>query len=227
MTVIENAVDFESASFSVENRVSGRQALQLPQDAVVIGAIGRLEPVKRFDTLIQAVAPILLKEDAFLVIVGEGSLRSSLEARVHELGIDHRTLLVGARSDATSLLSAFDLFVSPSNDETFGRAVLEAVGNGLPTIYAECPAIDELAEHPPAAVKLSLQIPDEVDALRLAIGKQLQHLVRYPIPDELGLRFGAGQVAEAYEELYHRLLDDLPVSRARLHRLTRTQQTRR
>jgi glycosyltransferase involved in cell wall biosynthesis len=59
--------------------------------------------------------------------------------------------VTGPRADVPALLSAMDVLISPSRDETFGMAVLEGIGAGLPVVHAECPALDALPAPVPGA----------------------------------------------------------------------------
>jgi glycosyltransferase involved in cell wall biosynthesis len=138
-----------------------RQELGVNQKAFVIGAVGRLHASKGMDVLIsafQAAAPA----DAALVILGEGPQRAELERLC---GADRRIHLAGYRADVQDCLRSFDLFVSPSREESFGLAILEAMNTGLPVIStaAEGPA-EFLRDQPVTLVQ-----PGSVDELANAI----------------------------------------------------------
>jgi len=119
-------------------RVGLREELGLTDDVFLMGAVGRLHASKGMDVLIaafRASAPA----NAALAILGEGPQRAELEKL--RAG-DHRIHLLGFREDVSQCLQGLDLFVSPSREESFGLAILEAMSAGLPVIAtaAEGPA---------------------------------------------------------------------------------------
>jgi glycosyltransferase involved in cell wall biosynthesis len=106
-----------------------------------IGFIGRLEPVKGLDVLVDAVAH--LRTPASLVIAGEGSLRGQLQQRAHVLpAVSH--------AQVPALLKALDVLVLPSvtilplHREQFGRVLVEAMAAGVPVIGSDSGAIPEV-----------------------------------------------------------------------------------
>lgn len=105
---------------------------------VVLG-IGRLAPVKDFDTLIRAFAILRKSIDARLIILGEGGLRGALEQTAVKLGIAEDVLLPGFVSDPTLWLSRAAVFVSTSVSESFGNAIVEALACGIPVVATDCP----------------------------------------------------------------------------------------
>ncbi len=201
ITVIDNAVDLSACAYRPDRREPLRRSLGLPAGSPVIGAVGRLEGVKRFDALLDAVTPFLCERDAYLVIVGDGPQREALERRADELGVAGRVLLTGPRPDVAELLSAFDAFVSMSRDETFGIAIVEAVANGLPVIYAECPALDELDDDSLERMRLPAG-PDEAVRLRALLDAVLAAPARRLVPESLRDRYDATRIAAAYADLY-------------------------
>ena len=138
-----------------------RAELGLKPSRWLVGAVGRLHRSKGMDVLIaafKAVAPA----DAALVIIGEGPQRAALQRLV---GDDPRVWLVGHRGDVAACLRDLDLFVSPSREESFGLAILEAMSAGLPMIATatEGPA-EFLCRHPVRQVE-----PGSVPALAAAL----------------------------------------------------------
>jgi glycosyltransferase involved in cell wall biosynthesis len=159
-------------------RASVRTRLDLPAHALVVGGVGRLVPGKRFDIALRAVAQL---PGAHLVLAGDGPERARLRELAAGLGITDRVRLLGecggavagepgARGgapDVPGLLSAMDVFVSPSAEESFGLAVLEALAAGLPVLHVTCPAVDELPPgHAPGAHRVAPGVASLVAALR-------------------------------------------------------------
>lgn len=106
---------------------------------VLIGAVGRLEPIKDQVTLAHAFVQALERDpDARrflrLVIVGSGSQQPALEAVLDAHGARELAWLAGQRDDVGALLPAFDMFVLPSLAEGISNTVLEAMACGVPTI---------------------------------------------------------------------------------------------
>ena len=115
---------------AIQSSNSLRAELRLEPRQLLIGAVGRLHPSKGMDVLISAFKASAPR-DAVLVIVGEGPQRAALERLV---GGDPRIHFTGYRADVARLLHDLDLFVSPSREESFGLAILEAMRAGLPIV---------------------------------------------------------------------------------------------
>jgi glycosyltransferase involved in cell wall biosynthesis len=110
-----------------------RRELGLEPGQLAIGAVGRLEPVKRFDVLLEAVARLQQQaQPPRLFIVGDGSLRATLGALATKLGVDASFL--GHRADVVRLHHAFDVFVQSSDSEGTPNAVLEAMALETPVV---------------------------------------------------------------------------------------------
>jgi glycosyltransferase involved in cell wall biosynthesis len=118
----------------MKTKEQAREELGLPLDALVIGAVLRLEAVKGVDDLLRAFARVEVKHPIWLAIVGDGTEREPLLALAKKLGIAHRVFWAGQRHQAFKLLPAFDLFVQPSRHEGMPNAVLEAMASALPIV---------------------------------------------------------------------------------------------
>ncbi len=139
-----------------------RLKLKLPRETTLVGAVGRLHPSKGYDVLVSAfrrAAP----DDAALVIVGEGPQRAALKNLSKG---DNRIHLLRHSDNVSGFLRNLDLFVSPSREESFGLAILEAMHEGLPVIAtaAEGPS-EYLRDHPVTLVE-----PGSIDRLAAALG---------------------------------------------------------
>jgi glycosyltransferase involved in cell wall biosynthesis len=197
--VIPIGLDFEALAFDPTARRSVRSSLGIPDDAWVIGGVGRLEAGKRFHALLSAVAP-LLGPGHRLLLVGDGRERQRLTQLAHAAGVADWVVFTGERADMGAALSAMDLLVSPSEDETFGAVVLEALASGLPVLYVRCPALDGV--HIPAA----RQVGGTVDQLHAALLERV-HTMRQPHSRaETTLdRYAIATCSRAVDELYERV----------------------
>ncbi len=133
LRVIENGIDVDRFNTSPEARRAARESLGLPQDAFVIGAVGRLSPEKEFPFLVRTAAP-LLGPDVRLVIVGGGAQEAAVRAEVSKHQVEPFVLLPGARNDVPRYVAAMDVFVLSSSMEGLPLAVLEAMAAGLPVV---------------------------------------------------------------------------------------------
>ncbi|MEV2249871.1 glycosyltransferase [Streptomyces sp. NPDC050147] len=148
--VVPNGIDVERFRFDPRGRVAVRRQLGLPDEAFVVGGVGRLAPGKRFDVLLHALAA--LPRDVRVLLVGGGPDEDRLRATAQQLGLGERVLFTGERphlsehgADLPALLAAMDVLASPSPEEAFGLAVVEGLAAGLPVLYVRCPAVEDLA----------------------------------------------------------------------------------
>jgi glycosyltransferase involved in cell wall biosynthesis len=109
--------------------------LQLPDDAFVIGSVGRLDPVKNFGALLEGLALLRPRfPNARAVVVGEGPERQALIDRAHALGVGNVTHFTGHRSDVRALMAGFDVYVNCSTYEGVSLTILEAMATALPVV---------------------------------------------------------------------------------------------
>lgn len=133
-----------------EPPINWRERLGWPVDAPVIGAVGRLEPVKGFHLLLDAIAALpdelgpAWALPPRIVIVGDGSERDALERQAAELGLAERVHFAGYRPDAYRAPGGFDVMVIPSLQEAFGLVCLEAMAAGCPVIASDVGGLPEL-----------------------------------------------------------------------------------
>jgi glycosyltransferase involved in cell wall biosynthesis len=122
-----------------------RGQLGLPQEALILGGLGRLDPAKGFGDLIAAAALLRIEFSHVLVaIAGAGPLREQLAAEAAALGIADRVRLLGFQSDVSLLLDACDVFVLPSLCEALPFALLEAMAHELPAVGTTVGGVPEV-----------------------------------------------------------------------------------
>ncbi len=143
---IPNGVDHVQYRRRPDVRDRIRTALGISPGTPVIGAVGRLEPEKRFDLLLDAAAQ-LNRVNPTVLIVGDGRQSHELVARATALGLAHRCQFTGQRSDVADLLQAMDVYVQTSDTEGIPNAVLEAMATEIPVVATDVGGTDELIEH--------------------------------------------------------------------------------
>ncbi len=150
-----------------DRRARGRDFLQRltgsPLPDVLIGSIGRLEPVKGHRILLEAAARLPPPPPAShplpgaagdrpaferlgIVLVGDGPERAALTALASRPPLRGRVWILGERADAASLLPAFDMFALPSFSEGMSNALLEAMAEGIPVIATRAGGTPEVVE---------------------------------------------------------------------------------
>ncbi|MFC4010138.1 glycosyltransferase [Nonomuraea purpurea] len=205
IVVIPNGVDRAAFGFDPALRRSTRERLGLAEDAFVIGGVGRLEPGKRFDLLVETLPRL---EGAALLLVGSGSCEPRLRELARSLGVERQVIFVGESLDVRGLLSAMDVLAAPSVEETFGLAVVEALACGLPVLYGTCPAIDDL---PPGSAPGARRVTQDglADELEVLAARPPGRL---PPPDAVRV-YDIRRQAEQLESLYTRLLGAAPMEK--------------
>jgi glycosyltransferase involved in cell wall biosynthesis len=134
ITVLYNGVDV-SAPPDVDRRLALRASLGIPPDSLVLGTVGRLDPVKNLGLLLEARASLMERlPSSRIVIVGDGSERQALLDRARALGVDDVTHFTGHRTDVHDLMSAFDVYVNCSTYEGVSLTILEAMAATLPVV---------------------------------------------------------------------------------------------
>jgi glycosyltransferase involved in cell wall biosynthesis len=114
-------------------RAARRAALGLPQDAFVVGTVGRFDPIKNLPLLVDALARAAPRVPTLhALLVGDGPELGPLRQRVAEAGLADRVRFTGFRADARELTQCMDLFVLSSHSEGLSVALLDAQAAGVP-----------------------------------------------------------------------------------------------
>lgn len=142
---IFNAIPLQQFQHPLENSGAKKTSLGIPPDSIVIGSVGRLAEQKGYTYLLDA-ASLLLPNmpEAYFMIVGDGPLMGDLKAKSTALGIDHKIIFTGARTDVEELLRCMDLFVSSALWEGLPTVVLEAMACMVPVVATDIPGTNEL-----------------------------------------------------------------------------------
>jgi sugar transferase (PEP-CTERM/EpsH1 system associated) len=203
VVTIHNGVDV--SRFAAGDRNAGRDTLGLASRAVIVGTVGRLDPVKDHAGLVEACAALrAARPETELVIVGEGPCRATVEHRIVELGLSGHVHLPGLSRAVPVLLRGFDVFVLSSLAEGISNTVLEAMATGLPVVATRVGGNPELVHD---GVTGTLVTPGDPLALAAAIRAYVDDPALRARHGEAGRRralehFTVDRMAEAYRGLY-------------------------
>jgi glycosyltransferase involved in cell wall biosynthesis len=149
IAVIHNGIDVDRiqktcAAFSPEPFL---RSLGIAVGVPLVGSIGELRTLKRHDDFIRAAA-LVRKEfpETQFVLAGVGDGREQLEKLVNELGLTNHFHFLGWLDEADKLLCAMDVFVSASETESFGLAIVEAMAAGTAVVATATEGAQEVIE---------------------------------------------------------------------------------
>jgi glycosyltransferase involved in cell wall biosynthesis len=135
--VVYYGIDLEPFTHPVDKSVI-RSEMGIPENAFVVGHVGRFADVKNHAFLVEVFHELAKKTtDAFLLLVGDGQLKPDIERRVYELELTERVCFAGLRGDIPRVMRAMDVFVMPSLYEGLGLVVIEAQATGIPCVIAD------------------------------------------------------------------------------------------
>ncbi len=204
--VIPNGLDL--ARFAGRpDRAAARQALNLPPDRPLVGALGRFDRQKGFDLLLTAWAQSSLREsDAGLVLAGYGPQESELRELATRLNLP--VYWAGYQAEAARFLPALDLCVCPSRWEGFGLVALEALACGVPLVASR---VDSLPEIVRDGLDGILVEPEDPSALALGVAGLLAAPAERRRLAEAGpvraQAFSAAAMITAHERLYAQTIE--------------------
>ena len=151
IVVVKPGIDLEIFYPSDSDVAKGE--LNIPNDSKMILFVGRIDPIKGLEVLVEALSSIAIQEDVLLCIVGgaeEGDqyLRS-IKSLVHETGLIGKVMFAGpiAHDELRTYYSAADVFVLPSHYESLGLVAIEAMACRTPVVASRVGGIPSIVDH--------------------------------------------------------------------------------
>ena len=207
IAVIHNGIDVERIKKTGVGLDLGMflRTIELPVGVPLVGSIGELRTLKRHDDFIRAAALILNEfPETHFVLAGLGETRKQLEDLVTELGLTDHFHFLGWLDDADKLLCALDVFVSASETESFGLAIVEAMAAGTAVVATATEGAKEVIEDQ----KTGLLVPiGDVEQ----IAKSVVHLLKDPVKrrtiatqsvQSAATRFSLNRMVDETERIY-------------------------
>jgi N-acetyl-alpha-D-glucosaminyl L-malate synthase BshA len=174
----------------------------------VLMHVSNFRPVKRVRDVVRIFARVTREVPSVLVMVGDGPDRVEAQEEAVSLGVEHDVHFLGKIDAVAPLLAVADLFLLPSQSESFGLSALEALASGVPVIGSDAGGIPEVVRDGETGVLLPV---GEVEAMSRAAIEILSDADRWRAMSEAGaadarLRFSRDQIVAQYESLYRAAL---------------------
>jgi glycosyltransferase involved in cell wall biosynthesis len=198
--------------FDRGSRAGFRAAMDIPQDAIVVGHVGRLAPEKNLEFLAKALVAFFKSESrAHFLVVGGGPSSKAIQqifskekmaGRLHMAGVLDHPLL-------TSVYRAMDVFAFASKSETQGMVLTEAMAAGVPVVALDAPGVREVVvDHRNGRLLYSETVEEFSSALQWVVSlpsEQMQQLKQ--AAENTAEKFSMGRSADKALTLYKNLLD--------------------
>ena len=195
--VLPDGIDCSRFAFNPAVRDAVRKSYGL-EGKYVVGHVGHFNPAKNHRKILSVFHKVCLRRnDAMLLLVGEGELEQEVRQFSKELGLDQQVIFAGAHKDVECYYQAMDVFLFPSRYEGFGMAMIEAQTSGLSCVAAD--VVPQETNVDGRAVFLPLEEKDEVWADKVIEAPERDTSAYQKI---CGL-YGAKHVAGVIEKIYY------------------------
>jgi N-acetyl-alpha-D-glucosaminyl L-malate synthase BshA len=189
----------------------GARSSLAPEGSKVITHVSNFREVKRVKDVVRVFARIRRAMPATLIMVGDGPDRVDAEHEAAELGVTADVRFLGRLDTVASLLQATDLFLLPSQTESFGLAALEAMACGSPVVASRAGGIPEVVDDGVTGI---LEPVGSVEAMGRRAVELLRDPRRYAAMREAAIgkaqEFSADRIVPMYEQLYEEVLRGSP-----------------
>jgi N-acetyl-alpha-D-glucosaminyl L-malate synthase BshA len=177
---------------------------QFNGDRKVLMHISNFRPVKRIKDVVGIYAAVNRAVPSVLVMVGDGPERHEAEQEARRMGIDRHVHFLGKIDSVAPLLAAADLFLLPTDAESFGLSALEALASGTPVIGTNAGGLPEVVTHGETGCLFPV---GDVAAMAASGVDLLRDETKWRRMSDAGAadarsRFAMNDIVERYEELY-------------------------
>lgn len=179
-------------------------------DERIICHVSNFRKVKRVEDVVRVFHKINQSVKSRLLLIGDGPERYNVELLCRELGTCDKVMMVGKIRDSARLMGLSDMFLLPSQTESFGLAALEAMAVGVPVISSNTGGIPEVNKHGFSGYLSDVGNIDEMAAYGISILKDDEVLKKFKKQaTEQAQLFSLDKILPEYERLYERVLNEM------------------
>lgn len=212
---LHDAVDTELFSLARVSRTRVRKEFGFPDEALVVGFVGRFSPGKGHEEFLEAASRLNAKYGNIrFVIVGEASYgERQYEQRIRSmckaLKLDNAVKFTGYRKDVPDLMAAFDIFAFPSHAEAFGLVLIEAMAMERPVVSTNCDGVLDIVVDGVTGIYVNPRNASQLaNALeRLGADTELREAMGKAGRRRVEQMFDQRRQITRIEEIYYELLD--------------------
>jgi glycosyltransferase involved in cell wall biosynthesis len=195
------------------NGMEFRKKLGIPENAFIIGHLGRLAKEKNLEFLSEAIIKYLLESpqsmNCIFLLVGTGPMKSHIIEKFNSNALSDRIFTAGLldSKDVVNAYSSMDLFVFSSKSETQGMVITEAMAAGTPVVAIDAPGVREVIKNNINGRLLNNESIDDfcaaIDAIKNLTPKEMSLFIQAAknTADEFSLRSSADKALQCFEEL--------------------------
>ncbi|MFO7719157.1 MAG: N-acetyl-alpha-D-glucosaminyl L-malate synthase BshA [Gillisia sp.] len=204
INVVPNFIDVTK---STKKHILCERSLLGNEDEKIITHVSNFRPVKRIMDVIHIFNKIQKQVKSKLIMVGEGPEKEKAEDLVMELGLDNKVVFLGESNEIDKILCFSDLFLLPSEKESFGLAALEAMVNGVPVISTNSGGLPEVNIHGFSGYLCDLGNVEEMANLGISILEDEANLEKFKLNAwKQAKKFDINKIVPQYEDLYTKAL---------------------
>jgi N-acetyl-alpha-D-glucosaminyl L-malate synthase BshA len=204
--VIPNFIDMREYENIYDENLRKRYA---SNGEFLISHISNFRKVKRIEDVVHVFDKIRKKVPAKLLLVGDGPERAVIEKMCREIDICTDAILLGKLRSTKEILAISDLFLLPSETESFGLAALEAMAAGCPVISTNTGGLPEVNIHGVSGYTAGVGAVDTMATYALSLLQDKQVHAKFKIQaKEIASRFDLPKIICAYQQLYNQVLKD-------------------
>lgn len=183
-------------------------------DEKIVIHVSNLRKVKRVMDVVKIFYQIQKQVKSKLIIVGEGPEWENAQHLIYEMGVDDKVRNVGKIKDLTSILKVSDVFLLPSQQESFGLAALEAMAAGVPVISSNAGGIPEVNKNGETGFIRDVGDIDgmSADAIRLLQNEEMLNEFKISAKAH-AMKFDIEAILPKYEDLYFKASQNLMKSK--------------
>ncbi|MBY0010175.1 N-acetyl-alpha-D-glucosaminyl L-malate synthase BshA [Paenibacillus typhae] len=177
-------------------------------DEKILMHISNFRPVKRVGDVVDVFAKVSREIKAKLLLVGEGPELPKIQAKINEMGLEHKVRFLGKQDEIAQVISLADLLLLPSEKESFGLVALEAMACGVPTIGSRAGGIPELVQHGKTGFLAPIGDTSAMAkyAVKLLSDEALAGQFREACLKRSCNDFSRDSITNQYEDIYYRVL---------------------